>query len=61
VLSVERDGDAVVARVRNRGERKGESLDSVQRLVFRCAAGVITDVRIHVDDYAAVSEFWAGG
>jgi ketosteroid isomerase-like protein len=57
-LGVERDGDAVVARVRNRGERAGEKLDSVQRLVFRVGNGVITDVRIHVDDHAAVAEFW---
>jgi ketosteroid isomerase-like protein len=60
-LGLERDGDAIVARVRNRGERGGEHLDSVQRLVFRVADGLITDVRIHVDDHAAVAEFWAGG
>jgi ketosteroid isomerase-like protein len=59
-LALERDGDAVVARVRNRGARGDEHLDSVQRLVFRVADGLITDVRVHVDDHAAVAEFWKG-
>jgi len=58
-LGVRDDGEAVVARVRNRGERDGETLDSVQRLVFRLAGGLISDVRIHVDDPAAVSGFWS--
>ena len=49
-LSVRDDAHSVVARVRNRGERDGESLDSVQRLVFRLTDGLISDVRIHVDD-----------
>jgi ketosteroid isomerase-like protein len=60
-LGIQLDGGTVAARVRNRGERAGEDLDSVQRLVFRCSDGVITDVRIHVDDPAAVAEFWTAG
>ena len=51
--------DDVVAKVRNRGERKGELLDSVQFLVFRVVDGLIVDVQIHVDDLAAVAEYWS--
>ena len=58
-LGIRDDGHSVVARVRNRGEREGESLDSVQRLVFRLADGLISDVRVHVDDPRAVSAFWS--
>ena len=58
-LGVHDDGHSVVARVRNRGERDGESLDSVQRLVFRLTDGLISDVRIHVDDPPSVSAFWS--
>ena len=58
-LSVRDDAHSVVARVRNRGERDGESLDSVQRLVFRLTDRLISDVRIHVDDPSAVSAFWS--
>jgi ketosteroid isomerase-like protein len=49
----------VAAQVRNRGERGGEELDSVQLLVFQVEDGLIVDVRIHVDDDDAVAEFWA--
>lgn len=57
-LGVQDDGSAVVARIRNRGERDGERLDSVQRLIFRFNEARITDVRVLVDDPAAVAEFW---
>jgi ketosteroid isomerase-like protein len=59
-LGVRLHAGLVAARVRNRGERDGEELDSVQLLVFRVEDGLIADVRIHVDDPAAVAEFWAG-
>jgi ketosteroid isomerase-like protein len=59
-LGVHEEPGAVVARIRNRGERGGEELDSVQRLVFRVVDGLIADVRIHVDRPRAVSEFWNG-
>jgi ketosteroid isomerase-like protein len=59
-LGIRPHGDAVVARVRNRGERDGELLDSEQFLVFTVVDDVIVDVRIHVDDPAAVAEFWSG-
>ncbi|HEY3613466.1 MAG TPA: nuclear transport factor 2 family protein [Gaiellales bacterium] len=55
----EREG-RVAARVRNRGERHGEQLDSVQLLVFGVEDGLIVDLEIRVDDPAAVAEFWAG-
>jgi hypothetical protein len=45
--------------VRNRGERGGEELDSVQLFVLQVSDGPIVDVRIHVDGDAAVAEFWA--
>ena len=51
--------DRVVGQVHNRGERNGEYLDSYQLLVFRVVDGAIVDVEIHVDDPAAVAEFWA--
>jgi ketosteroid isomerase-like protein len=57
-VAVRQREDAVVAQVRNRGERDGEELDSLQLLVFRVADDLI-DVRIYVDDAAAVAEFWA--
>ncbi len=58
-LGVRRRGAAVVARVRNRGERRGETLDSLQLLMFQVADGLIVDVRIYLDDPAAVTEFWS--
>jgi ketosteroid isomerase-like protein len=58
-LGVQPRGDVIVAKVRNRGERDGEELDSVQLLVFRVEDDTIVDVRIYVDDPAAVSEFWS--
>lgn len=59
-LGLRPQGDCVVARVRNRGERDGELLDSEQFLVFTVVDDAIVDVRIHVDDPAAVAEFWSG-
>jgi ketosteroid isomerase-like protein len=58
-LAVSDDGHSIIARVRNRGERDGESLDSVQRLVFRLTDDLISEVRIHVDDLSAVAAFWS--
>jgi ketosteroid isomerase-like protein len=58
-LGVRRHGAAVVAKVRNRGERRGETLDSMQLLLFQVADGLIIDVCIYVDDPAAVTEFWS--
>jgi ketosteroid isomerase-like protein len=58
-LAVRTHGRAVVAKVRNRGERDGEELDSIQLLVIRVEDGAIVDVEIHVDDPAAIAEFWS--
>jgi ketosteroid isomerase-like protein len=58
-LGVQPHGEVIVAKVRNRGERDGEELDSLQLLVFRVEDETIVDVRIYVDDPAAVSEFWS--
>jgi ketosteroid isomerase-like protein len=58
-LEVRTHGQAVVAQVRNRGERDGEELDSLQLLVIRVEDGAIVDVEIHVDDPQAIAEFWS--
>lgn len=58
-LAVWPQGGAVVAKVRNRGARRGATLDSVQLLVFRVANGLVVDVRIYVDDPIGVAEFWS--
>ncbi|MDX6538552.1 MAG: SnoaL-like domain [Gaiellales bacterium] len=58
-LGVRPHEDVFAAQVRNRGERDGQELDSLQLLVFRVEDGLIVDVRIHVDDERAVAEFWA--
>ena len=44
--------------MRNRGERRGEQLDSRQVLLFRVEDGRIAEVRIAVDDPEAVQAFW---
>ncbi len=49
----------MVAQVRNRGERDGDELDSLQLLVIRVEDGAVVDVEIHVDDPAAIAEFWS--
>jgi ketosteroid isomerase-like protein len=59
-LGVRPRAGVISAQVRNRGERDGQELDSVQLLVFRVEDGLIVDVRIFVDDESAVAEFWAG-
>jgi len=59
-LEVRTVGERVAARVRNRGERRGEELDSEQLLVFRVQGGQIVDVEIDVDDHSEVAEFWSG-
>lgn len=51
-------GAAVVAKVPNLGERRGEVLDSEQLLVFPVAGGLVSDVRISIEDPAAVADFW---
>lgn len=58
-LGVRTHGRAVVAQVRNRGERDGDELDSLQLLVIRVEDGAVVDVEIHVDDPAAIAEFWS--
>jgi ketosteroid isomerase-like protein len=50
--------DCVLATLVNRGGREGEELDSRQWLGFTVRDGWITDVRIAVDDPAAVERFW---
>jgi ketosteroid isomerase-like protein len=48
----------VLATLVNRGERVGEQLDSRQWLGFTVRDGCIADVKIAVDDPAAVERFW---
>ena len=50
--------DKAVALIRNVARRNGDELDSRQALVFEEAGGVVTSVRILVDDPEAVEAFW---
>jgi len=58
-LEIHAAGDRIAARVRNRGERRGEELDSEQLLFFRVEDGRIVEVEIDVDDHSEVAEFWS--
>ena len=57
---IKRQGGLVLARVRNRAEREGKELDSMQSLAFVVVDDRIVEVRIFVDDPAEVEAFWAG-
>ena len=58
LLDYEARGDKAVALIRNVARRNGDELDSRQALVFEEAGGVVTSVRILVDDPEAVEAFW---
>ena len=58
LLDYEARGDKAVALIRNVARRNGDELDSRQALVFEEAGGVVTSVRIVVDDPEAVEAFW---
>ena len=58
LLAYEARGTRAGARIRNLAARDGEQLDSVQALVFEEAGGLVSSVRILVDDPAAVADFW---
>ena len=60
VLAVECRGDRAVIVLHNTGRRGDEELDSLQTLFLRVQEGVISDVRVAVDDEEAVEAFWAG-
>lgn len=59
VLALECRDDRAVAVIHNKGRRGGESLDSLQTLFMRVTDGLVTEVRIAVDDPEAVENFWA--
>lgn len=58
LLGYEARGNKAVALIRNVARRNGDELDSRQALVFQEAGGVVTSVRIVVDDPEAVEAFW---
>ena len=58
LLAFEARGTRAVARVRNVAARNGDELDSLQALVFEEAGGLVSSVRIVVDDPDAVEDFW---
>ena len=58
LLAYEARGTRAVARVRNVAARNGDKLDSLQALVFEEAGGLVSSVRIVVDDLDAVEDFW---
>jgi carboxylate-amine ligase len=59
LLAYEARGNRAVARIRNVAARDGAELDSLQALVFEEAGGLVSSIRVHVDDPGAVEAFWA--
>jgi ketosteroid isomerase-like protein len=58
-LEVHCDPTSAIARVRNTATRGDKHLDSIQTLYLQTNRGVVSDVRIEVDDQAAIEEFWS--
>jgi ketosteroid isomerase-like protein len=58
-LDVHCDATAARVRIRNTATRGGKHLDSIQTLYLQTDRGVVSEVRIEVDDQSAVEEFWA--
>ena len=58
LLDYDARGNKAVALIRNLATRNGDRLDSRQTLVFEESGGVVTSVRIVVDDPEAVEAFW---
>ncbi|HET9938430.1 MAG TPA: nuclear transport factor 2 family protein, partial [Gaiella sp.] len=61
LLDFEARGNRAVARIRNVATRDGDELDSLQALVFEEAGGLVSSVRVVVDDPEAVEAFWEDG
>ena len=59
ILSLDCRGDRAVAVVHNTGRRREEELDSLQTLFLRVDGGVVSGVKVAVDDEQAVEAFWA--
>ena len=58
-LDVRCDATSAAAQVRNTATRGDKRLDSTQTLYLKTSRGVVSEVRIQVDDQAAVDEFWS--
>ena len=58
LLAYEARGNRAVARIRNVAARNGDELDSLQALVFEEAGGLVSSIRVLVDDPDAVEAFW---
>ncbi|MCC6831091.1 MAG: nuclear transport factor 2 family protein [Thermoleophilia bacterium] len=59
-LALRVHGDRAAAVVRNSGTRDGRTLDSLQTLFITVGDGLVTRVRVAVDDPAAIEAFWGG-
>jgi uncharacterized protein len=57
--TVAASGDHVFALHRNRGERKGKTVDTKAVLVFKVEKGVVTDVAEFPFDHPAQVQFWS--
>ena len=55
-LDVHCDATAARVRIRNTATRGGKHLDSIQTLYLQTDRGVVSEVRIEVDDQSAVEE-----
>jgi hypothetical protein len=58
-LDVRCDATSAAAKVRNTATRGEKRLDSTQTLYLETDRGVVSEVRIQVDDPTAVEDFWA--
>ncbi len=57
--TVAASGDHVFALHRNRGERKGKTVDTKSVLVFKVEKGVVTEVAEFPFDHPAEVRFWS--
>ena len=58
-LEIRCDAASAAAQIRNTATRGEKHLDSTQTLYLKTDRGVVSEVRIQVDDPTAVEEFWA--
>jgi ketosteroid isomerase-like protein len=57
--TVAASGDHVFALHRNRGERKGKTVDTKTVLVFKVEKGIVTEVAEFPFDHPAQVRFWS--
>ena len=59
ILALECRGERAVAVVHNTGLREDDELDSLQTLFLRVQGGMVSEIKVAVDDERAVKAFWA--